>query len=89
MPETTTPDKALAVQNSVIDCEWKAANQFDDNRYKEIHELVQRVMDECAVERLNKRLAFGLSPNDPRIDADEYKDALETIINARRKRVRP
>jgi hypothetical protein len=81
-----TSDEALAVQTSVINCEWKAANRFDDNRYKTIPELVQRVMDECAVERLNARLAFGLSPNDPRIDANEYKDALENIENARKKR---
>jgi hypothetical protein len=32
MPETTTPDIALAVRTGVTDCEWKAANQFDDNR---------------------------------------------------------
>jgi hypothetical protein len=45
-------------------------------------------MDECTVERLDARLAFGLSQNDPQIDADEYKDALETILNARKRRVR-
>ena len=84
-----TSDEALAVQTSVINCEWKAANRFDDYRYKTIPELVQRVMDECAVERLNARLAFGLSPNDPRIDANEYKDALENIENERKKRLRP
>ena len=89
MPETTTPDIALAVRTGVTDCEWKAANQFDDNRYKTITELVRRVMDECTVERLDARLAFGLSQNDPQSDADEYKDALETILNARKRRVRP
>lgn len=86
MPETTTPDKALAVQNSVIDCEWKAADRFDDGRYKTFPELVHRVMDECAAERHDARLVLGLSPNDPRIDADEYKDAYKTIENARKMR---
>ena len=53
-----TSDEALAVQTSVINCEWKAANRFDDNRYKTIPELVQRVMDECAVERLNAEISL-------------------------------
>ena len=85
-----TADQALAVQTSVINCEWKAANQFDNGRdFKTIPELVQRVMDECAVELLNARIAFGLSSNDPRIEANEYKEALENIENARNQRVRP
>ena len=89
MPETTTPDKAVAVQASVIDCEWKAADRFDNNRYKTMPELVHRVMDECAVERHDARLALSLTPNDPQLEADEYKDAFETIQNARKRRLRP
>ncbi len=76
-------DEALAIENRVIECEWKAANQ-NDGRYKTIAELAQRVMDVCAVERFNARMAFGLSPNDPRIDADEFKDAVENIENERK-----
>ena len=89
MPETTTADKAVAVQASVIDCEWKAADRFDDKRYKTLPELVHRVMDECAVERHDARLALSLTPNDPQLEADEYKDAFETIQNRRKRRVRP
>jgi hypothetical protein len=84
-----TADEALAVQTRVIDCEWKAANQYDDSRYKTMAELAQRVMDACTVERLNARLAFGLSANDSRIDADELKEAAENIETARKKRLRP
>jgi hypothetical protein len=82
-------DEALAAKSRVIDCEWKAANQYDDSRYKTVSELVQRIMDVCAAERLNARLALGLSPNDPRIDTDEFKEAFKIFENARKSRLQP
>ena len=82
-----TADEALAVKNRVIDCEWKAANQYDDGRYKTIPELVHRVLEACAVELRDARLAFGILPTDSRIDADEFKDAVESIENARKRRL--
>ena|ERR1700733_10288454 len=82
-----TADEAISVKNRVIDCEWKAANQYDDGRYKTIHELVDRVMDACAVELRDARLALGLLPTDSRIDADEFRDALENIENERKSRL--
>ena len=82
-----TADEALAVKNRVLDCEWKAANQYDDGRYKTIPELVHRVLEACAVELRDARLAFGILPTNSRIDADEFKDAVESIENARKRKL--
>jgi hypothetical protein len=56
----------------VITCEWKAADQYGDDRYKTFSELAQRVMDVCAVELRDARSASGRSPNDTRVDQDEF-----------------
>jgi hypothetical protein len=82
-----TADEALAVSSRVTDCEWKAADQYDDGRYK-ISELAQRVMGVCAVELTKARLAFGLSPNDPQIESDEFKQAVEAVEGARKSRAK-
>jgi len=41
-----TADEALAVQSRVTDCEWKAANQYDNGRYT-VSEFAQQVMPEA------------------------------------------
>ena len=79
-------DAALAANLGVIDCEWKAANQYDDNRYKTFSELVQQVMNVCAAQLSEARLASGRTSNDKHIDEDEYKQATEIIENARVRR---
>jgi hypothetical protein len=79
-------DAALAAHAGVIDCEWKAADQYDDNRYKTFSELVQQVMDVCAAELRAVRSASDRSPNDKRIDKDEFNQAAEIIENARIRR---
>jgi hypothetical protein len=84
-----TADEALAGKNRVIHCEWKAADQYDDNRYKTMSELAHQVMDTCAVELRDARIAFGLSLNDSRIDTDELRDAMENIEHTRERRLRP
>jgi hypothetical protein len=80
-----TADEAFAVFSRVVDCEWKAANQYDDGRYT-ISELAQRVIAVCVVEFTKARLAFRFSPNDPQIDSDEFKQAVENVENARKSR---
>jgi hypothetical protein len=87
VPHVLTADEALAVQSRVTDCEWKAADQYDDGRYT-VSELAQRVMGVCAVELTKAALAFGLSPNDPQIESDQFKQAVENVESARKARMK-
>src|SRR6266566_5008817 len=86
VPHVLTADEALAVQSRVTNCEWKAADQYDDGRYT-VSELAQRVMGVCAVELTKAALAFGLSPNDPQIESDEFKQAVEIVEKRKKKEV--
>jgi hypothetical protein len=86
-PHVLTADEALAVQSRVTDCEWKAVNQYDDGRYT-ISDLAHRVMGLCAVELTKAALAFGLSPNDPQVEADQFKQAVENVESARKARTK-
>jgi hypothetical protein len=81
-----TDTEAAAIKTRLLACEWYAAKQYDDGRYKTFDELVHRVMGECAVELRDARLALSLSSTDSRVDADEFKDAVQTIENARKSR---
>src|SRR5271166_1528054 len=87
LPHVLTADEALAVQSRVTDCEWKAADQYDDGRYT-VSELAQRVMGVCAVELTKAALAFGLSPNDPQNESDQFKQAVENVESARKARAK-
>jgi hypothetical protein len=78
-------DSAVAAHLRVIDCEWKAADQYDDNRYKTFSELVQQVMAVCAAELREARSAYDRSPSD-KLDKDEFEQAAEIIGNARNRR---
>jgi hypothetical protein len=44
-------------------------------------------MSICAVELTKARLAFHVSLNDPEIDLIEFKQAVESVENARKNRV--
>jgi hypothetical protein len=79
-------DAAVAARMRVIDCEWKAADRYDDNRYKTFSELVQQVMDACAAELSEARSASDRPPDDKRIDKDEFNQAAEIIENARNRK---
>jgi len=85
-PGIITADEALAVSSRVVDCEWKAADRYDDGR-STVSELAQRVMGICAVELTKARLAFGLSLNDPQIESDEFKQAVEIVEKRKKKEV--
>jgi hypothetical protein len=84
---TMTADEQLAVVSRVVDCEWKAVGRYDDGNYT-VSQLAQRVMGVCAVERLKARQAFGLSSNDPKVELDEYKQAIENVEAARKANAR-
>jgi hypothetical protein len=85
-PYVLTAGEALSVQSRVTDCEWKAANQYDDGR-RTISELARQVMGVCSVERTNAELAFGLL-NDPQVDSMEFEQALNSVESARANRSR-
>jgi hypothetical protein len=84
---TLSAQAALAVQSRVTDCEWKAANQYDDGSYS-LAELARRVMGICAVELTKAAFAFGFSPNDPDIQSDQFKQAVENVESARKARLK-
>jgi hypothetical protein len=86
-PRNPSADEALAIQSRVTDCEWKAADQYDDGRYW-VSELAERVMGVCAVELTKAALASGFSPNDPRIALDQYKQAVRNVEAARQARTK-
>ena len=81
-----TAQEILAVSSRVVDCEWKAANRYDDGR-SSVSELAQRVLGICAVELIKARQAFGFSQYDPQLDLDEFKQAVENVESARKSRV--
>jgi hypothetical protein len=85
LPESTTPEEALAASTRVAACEWKAASQYDDGRYT-VPEIAHQVVAVCAVDLNNARSAFGVSLHDSQADADEFKQAVETVENARKSR---
>src|SRR5258707_4044036 len=72
-------DEALALQSRVTDCEWKAADQYDDGR-RTISELARQVMGVCSVERTKAEIAFGLL-NDPQVDSMEFEQAVNSVEN--------
>ena len=86
-PRIPTATQALTIQSRVTDCEWKAADQYDDGSYS-ISELARRVMGVCAVELTQAALGFGLSPNDPQIEVDQFRQAVEIVESARRARTK-
>jgi hypothetical protein len=79
-------DEAVAAKARVITCEWKAADQYDNDHYKTLSEIAQRVMDACAAQLRDARSASGSSPDDTRTGTDELNQAIQIIGNARIRR---
>ncbi len=79
-------DEMLAIQSRVVDCEWKAANQYDDG-HRAISELAHQVMGVCSVERTKAEIAFGVL-NDPQIESIEFEQAVNAVENARSARAK-
>jgi hypothetical protein len=80
-----TPAEMIAIQSQVTDCEWKAAGRYDDGR-RSLSDLTQQVIGVCTVELNKAALAFGLSPNDPQVESDQFRQALENVEAARKAR---
>ena len=84
-PMVTGGDDAIAASSSAFDCEWKAADHYDDGRYT-VSELAQRIMGICAAELTNARLALHLSLTDPAIQLDEFKQAAGIVDDVRKRK---
>ena len=74
-------ENALAAVNPVIDCEWAAAARYDHGQ--SVAALAQQILGICGVEILKAERAFHLSPNDPDVKMDEFKQAIETVEHVR------
>jgi hypothetical protein len=81
-----TADDALAAVKPVIDCEWAAAARYDDG-HSSVAALAERIVGICGPEILKSERAFHVSPNDPDIKMDEFKQAVRAVENARKSRV--
>lgn len=81
----TSANDLLSAANKVADCEWAAADKFDDGRLS-LSALAQRVIGTCTRERFAMRRAAGFSPMDPSLDADELGQAMENVEAARKHR---
>lgn len=79
-------DETVAAKARVLSCEWKAADQYDDHRYKTFSELAQQLIDVCAAELSEMRSASDRASDNKRIDKDEFNEAVEVIKNARDRR---
>jgi hypothetical protein len=86
-PSAMTGEKMIAIMSWVADCEHRAANRYDDGR-STISALADQVMGVCTVERFKARQAFHLSPNDPDLDLDDFKRAVEVVEDERKNRPR-
>jgi hypothetical protein len=82
-----TGEQMIAIMSWVTDCEHRAANRYDDGR-STISALADQVMGVCTVERFKARQAFHLSPNDPDLDLDDFKRAVEVVEDERKNRPR-
>jgi hypothetical protein len=84
-PRIITAEEARAITLRVVDCEWKAADRYDDGR-STVTVIAQRIIGICAVELTRARVALSLSPNDPEIELDEFKRATDIVEKARKSR---
>jgi hypothetical protein len=82
-PQAMTAENALAAVTPVTDCEWAAAARYDDG-HSTVAALAERITGICGVEILNAERTFHLSPNDPDVKMDEFKQAIETVEHVRK-----
>jgi hypothetical protein len=82
-PTTITADDVLAAASRVVDCEWAAVYRFDSAQ-RTVADLAEQVMGVCTVERIKAKLAVGLSPHDPQLEADDFKQAVGIVESARK-----
>jgi hypothetical protein len=52
-------EEMMAISSLVVDCEWKAANRYDNDSFT-VSQVAEHVMGLCTVERYKVRRAFGI-----------------------------
>jgi hypothetical protein len=77
-----------ALASRVVDCEFKAANRYDDGR--STRELASQIIGMCSVVRFQERQTyfrlFGIRLDDPETDLQDLQQAIEIIDMARKNR---
>jgi hypothetical protein len=76
-------NEILAITSRVVDCEWAAVYRYDGAQ-RTVADLAEQIMGVCTVERIKAKLAVGLSPHDPQLEADDFKQAVEIVESARK-----
>jgi hypothetical protein len=77
----------MAIQRRVIDCESRAADQYDDGK-SSITSVAERIQGICGPEIMKARLAFHVPLNDPDLDSDEFKRVVGIVEQERKGRGR-
>jgi hypothetical protein len=74
-------DEMMTLANSIIDCEIKAVNQYDNGQ--SIKDLARQIMGVCTVVRGKQHVfyyrLFKIPLNDPKTELDEFEQAVEII----------
>jgi hypothetical protein len=73
----------LAAASPMVDSEWAAVHRFDSPQ-RTVDDLAQQVMGVCTVERIKAKEAFGVSPNNPQLESDDFRQAVEIVESARK-----
>ena len=79
-------EQMIATMQHVADCESRAANQVDIGRVP-ISAVAEQIMGMCLPERISARRAFHLRSDDPDLERDDLKRAVD-VVEAER-RIRP
>jgi hypothetical protein len=80
-----TSDQVRVAASRVVDCEWKAANRYDDGTYT-IAQVTERILGICILERDRYHRLFHLSSYDPEIELNDVKEATGIVESARKQR---
>ena len=80
-----TSDQVRVAASRVVDCEWKAANRYDDGTYT-ITQVTERILGICILERDRYHQLFHLSSYDPEIELNDFKEATGIVERARKQR---
>jgi hypothetical protein len=76
-------EEALGAVRPVIDCEWKAANRYDDGQ-SSVSQVADQILGVCIVERMKARRIFHLPVNDAELDLEDFTTALKTVEDVRK-----
>jgi hypothetical protein len=80
-----TAEEGFASPSRVVNCEWKAANRYDNGSYT-VSQLAERVTGVCSVERIKHHQLYHLSIDDPEVELNDFKQATALVEEARKER---